>query len=130
MQISTRLLLSGFMSIFFITTGCAPVSTDIRGTITVPLHSSERLSSMTAQLIIKFRNNDFDPSQADFVNDLSRTANAALVYVRPMSGGAHVFRVENISNTAQLTEVIQRLSTRPDVLYAEQDSIMQHQTGK
>jgi len=85
---------------------------------------------MTAQLIIKFRNNDFDPSQADFVNDLSRTANAALVYVRPMSGGAHVFRVENISNTAQLTEVIQRLSTRPDVLYAEQDAIMQHQKMK
>jgi len=80
-----------------------------------------------AQLIIKFRNNVPEPSKIAFVQELSRDAQATLFYVRPMSGGAHVFRVDNISSAAQLAEVIQRLAKRPDVLYVEQDKIMQHQ---
>ncbi|HVO67201.1 MAG TPA: hypothetical protein VMT12_12010 [Syntrophales bacterium] len=84
----------------------------------------------SAQLIIKFRDHTLDPSRNDFVQGLSRDAKATLVYVRPMSGGAHVFRVENISDAAQIAEVIKRLSGRQDVLYVEQDTIMYRQQEK
>jgi hypothetical protein len=111
-------------------TCCAPASTDITGTITVQPRPAEQPLLMTSQLIIKFRDPGLDPSRSDFVQELSRTAHAALVYVRPMSGGAHVFRVENISNTTLSSEVIQRLSKRPDILNVEQDEIMHHQQMK
>ncbi len=84
----------------------------------------------SAQIIIKFRNHSLNPSRNDFVQGLSRDAKATLVYIRSMSGGAHVFRVENISDAVQLTEVIKRLSNRQDVLYVEQDTIMYHQQEK
>jgi hypothetical protein len=61
------------------------------------------------------------------VQELSRDAQTQIIYLRPMSGGAHVFRVMDISDNAQLTTVIQRLSKRPEILYVEQDRIMQHQ---
>jgi hypothetical protein len=79
------------------------------------------------QLIIKFRNVNFDPSQGDYLQKLSRDIKATLVYLRPMSGGAHVFRIMDISDNAQLTMVIRRLSERSEILYVEQDRIMQHQ---
>jgi hypothetical protein len=81
----------------------------------------------TAQIIIKFRNDALDPSRPDFIEELSRDASAKLVYIRPMSGGAHVFRAEDIAEFEQLNEVIQRLSKRPDILYVEHDAIMRHQ---
>jgi hypothetical protein len=93
-----------------------------------PQPSKQLLKS--AQIIIKFRHHGPDPSRNDFVQGLSRDAKATLVYIRSMSGGAHVFRVENISGAAQLTEVIKRLSNRQDVLYVEQDTIMYHQREK
>jgi hypothetical protein len=80
----------------------------------------------TAQIIIKFRNDALDPSRPDFIEGLSRDASAKLVYVRPMSGGSHVFRVKDITESEQLSKVIQRLSKRPDILYVEQDAMMQH----
>ena len=85
---------------------------------------------MSAQLIIKFRNSALDPSRDDFLQGLSRDAKAVLVYIRPMSGGAHVFHVENISDANELAEVIKRLSNRQDVLYVEQDTIMKRQQKK
>jgi hypothetical protein len=84
----------------------------------------------SAQIIIKFRNSSLDPPRNDFIQGLSRDAKATLVYIRPMSGGAHVFRVQNIFDTAQLTEIIKNLSNRQDVLYVEQDAIMYHQQEK
>jgi hypothetical protein len=79
------------------------------------------------QLIIKFRNADFDPSRIAYVQELSRDAQTQIIYLRPMSGGAHVFRVVNVSATTQLATIIQQLSKRPEILYVEQDRIMQHQ---
>lgn len=79
------------------------------------------------QLIIKFRNADFDPAQGDYLQKLSRDIKATLIYLRPMSGGAHVFSLANTSDTAQLATIIQQLSKRPEILYVEQDKIMKHQ---
>jgi len=80
-----------------------------------------------AQLIIKFRSVNFDPTQGDYLQKLSYDIKATLAYLRPMSGGAHVFRVMDISDNTQLTMVIRRLSERSEILYVEQDRIMQHQ---
>jgi hypothetical protein len=81
--------------------------------------------TMTAQLIIKFKDSKIDPTQVDFLKQLSRDANATLHYLRPMSGGAHVFSVGNIRDS--VSALIQRLSARPDILYAEPDNIIHHQ---
>ena len=126
MRISGRLLL-GLIGLIFIIS-CGATSNRNAADNIQPQLSVQKLR--TAHIIIKFRDDAIDPSRTDFVQGLAHDANAALVYVRPMSGGAHVFRVVNVSDTTQLTEVIQRLSKRPDVLYVEQDRIMRHQQGK
>lgn len=79
------------------------------------------------QLIIKFRNVNFDPAQGDYLQKLSRDIKATLIYLHPMSGGAHVFSLGNVSATTQLATIIQQLSKRPEILYVEQDKIMKHQ---
>lgn len=78
------------------------------------------------QIIIKFKDNVSDPSRAEFVKELSRAVKASLFYVRPMSGGAHVFRVETGDDTVNIEDIIKRLSKRPDVVYVEQDAVMIH----
>jgi len=83
-----------------------------------------------AQIIIKFKDNVVDPSRTEFVQEISHTAKATLSYFRPLSGGAHEFRVENIVNAAQTGKIIECLSRRHDVLYAEPDSMMVHQKNK
>lgn len=119
-----RLLLIGlFVVIFTVTCGLT-----LNRATANDIQQQRAMEKMrTAQIIIKFRNDALDPSRPDFTEGLSRDASAKLVYVRPMSGGAHVFRLEDITDSVQLTEVVQRLSRRPDILYVEQDAIMQHQ---
>jgi hypothetical protein len=121
MRVTGRLLLLGIVGLIFIC-GCTTEHTITR---------QPSLQQMrNTQLIIKFRNDGFDPSPAVFVQELSRHAHAELAYLRPLTGGAHVFRVENISDTARLAEIIQRLAQRADILYVEPDRIMQHQREK
>ena len=119
-----RLLFPWLLGLIFIAS-CSTTSTSIAGDNNKPQPPVAR--QKMAQLIIKFRKADFDPSQGDYLQKLSRDIKATLVYLRPMSGGAHVFRVVDISDNAQLTTVIQHLSARPEILYVEQDRIMQHQ---
>jgi len=80
-----------------------------------------------AQIIIKFKDNVPDPSRHEFVQEISSVAKVNLHYLRPMSGGAHVFRVENGGKSAQIGDIIKRLSKRPDIIYVEPDAIMTHQ---
>ncbi|GMQ89996.1 MAG: hypothetical protein BMS9Abin10_0336 [Gammaproteobacteria bacterium] len=79
------------------------------------------------RIIVKFNPVVTDPSAPAYVAALSRDAGATLVYLRPMSGGAHVFVVEGISSADDLTAVIKRLGQRSDVIYVEADRIMRHQ---
>ena len=83
----------------------------------------------TGQIIIKFRDAGVDPSGPHFLSELSRDAGATLVYVRPMSGGAHVLRQGNPSDGAELDRIIERLGKRRDVEYVEPDRRMRHMTG-
>jgi hypothetical protein len=96
---------------------------------TVELQQAHKKMAMI-QLIIKFRDTNLDPSKDVFVNQLSQDANATLVYVRPLSGGAHVFRIASMADKKQLAIIIQRLSRRTDIEYVEEDSIMVHQKIK
>lgn len=81
---------------------------------------------LAAQLIIKFKDAKTDPTQANFLKQLSRDAHAILHYLRPMSGGAHVFHVSS-ADEKELAVIIRRLSRRADIEYVEEDSIMVHQ---
>ena len=87
---------------------------------------SDQLSAQT-RIMIKFSSSILDPSAPAYVAGLSRDAGAALVYVRPMSGGTHVFVVEGMSSPDALTAAIKRLAQRSDVVYVEPDRIMRHQ---
>lgn len=121
-RLSGSLLLSGFLALAF-TANCAANQKDATEDNIQPQQSIKK----PAQIIIKFRNNVSDPSKPAFVQELSRYAQVSLFYIRPMSGGAHVFGVENISDTAQLTKVIQLLFQRQDVLYVQNDRMLRHQ---
>jgi hypothetical protein len=120
---STPFLLSTVKLLFIAMSWCL-LNSSIADYVHAQSHSKNNKSS---QLIIKFKDDVSDPSNADFVKALSRDAKYLLVYIRPMSGGAHVFRVVDFIDDSQLSEVIQRLLKRSDVTYAEQDRTMQHQ---
>lgn len=81
---------------------------------------------MSERFIIKFRDAKSDPARVEFMRGLSRDAGATLVYVRPLSGDAHVMRVERLLNAPDVAAVIERLSKRPDVEYAEPDVKLRH----
>ena len=79
-----------------------------------------------AQIIIKFRDPGLDPSQSHFLEEIGRRAGAALIYVRPMSGGAHVLRPQDPVDAAELDRIIGQLGKRTDVEYVEPDRPMKH----
>jgi hypothetical protein len=83
-------------------------------------------NTRTSRLIIKFRNSSPDAAKPEVAESLSATAGVRLVYVRAVSGGAHVFNLENTSGSALLAEIIMKLSARPDIMYVEEDRIMRH----
>ena len=124
MRVFGRLLLPWFLGLIFIVS-CVATSNSTAGGNIQPQPQAAR--QKMAQLIIKFRNADFDPSRMTYVQELSRDAQTQMIYLRPMSGGAHVFRLMDIFDNAQLTTIIRHLSKRPEILYVEQDRIMQHQ---
>ena len=81
------------------------------------------------QLIIKFSANVTKPARPELVKELSQEAGAPLVYIRPMSGGAHVFGISYPVNPAQMVALVRRLSARGDIVYVEQDQVLRHQSG-
>jgi len=83
-------------------------------------------NARTLGLTIKFREPGPDASKHEIAESLSATAGAKLVYVRAISGGAYVFHVEDGSDNAALAGIIMKLSTRPDIMYVEEDKIMRH----
>ena len=82
------------------------------------------------QIIIKFRDSRTDPSQSSLLDEIGRDSGARLVYVRPMSGGAHVLRTGSTVDGAELDRIIERLSKRQDVEYVEPDRPMRHMREK
>lgn len=87
---------------------------------------SSTAASLPTQIIIKFRDPRVDPSQPQLLDELGRDAGARIVHVRPMSGGAHVLRLESQADGAELDRIIERLAKRRDVEYVEPDRPMRH----
>ena len=46
------------------------------------------------------------------------------MYVRPMSGGAHVFELQNIRSLSMLDDAIKNLSKNAEIIYVEPDRKM------
>ena len=118
------LLLAGVMGAL---SACSPLRAQAGTDAASPQASTAAIPS--AQIIIKFRDPGLDPSRPQLLDEIGRDAGARLVYVRPMSGGAHVLRPENPVDGAELDRIIVRLGKRKDVEYAEPDRIMQHMRG-
>lgn len=77
------------------------------------------------QFIIKFRTAVDDPAQPAFVQQLSLDAGATLRFERTLGTGAHVYSLDGAPGRAEFVELLQRLQHRPDVLYVEEDRLVQ-----
>ena len=76
------------------------------------------------RVIVKFRDPAFDPTVGPYLAELSGEFNVTLVYVRPMSGGAHVLQVADANRHIDIDRVIEMMRKRDEVLYAERDRLM------
>ena len=74
-----------------------------------------------AQIIVKFKDANIQPASAALLNSLGETAQLKVRHVRPMSGGAQIYMLSGAVEEAALSQVMQRISARPDVEYAEID---------
>jgi len=84
-----------------------------------------RIKQMT-QVIIKFRDPALDPARQGYLDELTRDTGVTVAYVRPMSGGTHVLRIEGAVDAEQFQRVVNGLATRPEVEYAEPDRLLHH----
>jgi len=126
-------LISGLLSLFIcvsLLTTTTPAQAAGSGTLAEKQNQQQAENIRRAQIIIKFRDNITHPAEGNFIRQLSRYANAELTYLRPMSGGAHVFTVANVPDEEALKEIIKRLSQRPEIIYIQQDRIIRHQNNK
>ena len=87
-------------------------------------NTAAEITPTSERIIIKFAPSVSDPSAPIFVNQLAQDAGVALVYVRAMSGGAHVFELQNIRSPGMLDEAIKKLSKNAEIIYAEPDRKM------
>jgi len=102
-----------------------PGCTGVRAEMISPRTNQE---SPATQIILKFKDPVFDPSVGNYLRMLSNQTGANIIYVRPMSGDAHVLRIEGAGNGGGLRRVMDGISTRPEVEWVEQDRIMRHQS--
>ncbi len=111
-----------------VNTGCAPNAATAGSQTPKVNNDNTPVTVGTARIIVKFTEATSDPSGSDFIKKLSKDLKVSLHYLRPMlSGGAHVFIVEGLSDSNRLVDVIKRLSERSDVIYAEYDGVMHYQ---
>jgi hypothetical protein len=103
--------------------GCAGAGTPAADTTQ---HAESLRAMQMTQVIIKFRDPKLNPAEPGYLNELSRDVGVALVFVRPMSGGAYVLRVEGKVDNEQFQQVVHALAKRSDVEYAEPDRRVHH----
>lgn len=72
-----------------------------------------------AHIVVKFSVSVADPSHPAFVWALSRDVGVTLAYLFEKTHGIQVFRVNGLSQSAQLAVILQRLKNRKDVLSAK-----------
>jgi len=92
----------------------------------MPAAADSSRAMQTTQIIVKFRDPSLDPAQRGYLKELSRDIGVTLIYVRPMSGGAHVLGVEGAVDAEHFQRAVNALAKRPEVEYAEPDRRMYH----
>ncbi len=80
-----------------------------------------------AQIIVKFKDANTEPATAAILKSLSETAKLKIHHVRPMSGGAQIYRLSGSGDDAALDRALAQISARPDIEYAEMDRKLQPQ---
>ncbi len=85
----------------------------------------------TDQIILKYKTpptvgDVMHPASADEMQRLSEAAGVSLTYVREMSGDAQVLGLPSSLPLIEVQAIAERLSTLPEVAYAEPDAIMTH----
>lgn len=83
----------------------------------------------TAQIIVKFKG-EVPAADPGFLSALGRESGAGFEHLRPLSSGAHVYRVTGLRSDADLDRLIAALGRRADVEYAEPDRRMTIQTPR
>lgn len=76
------------------------------------------------RVIVKFNDPTLDPARQDYLKELARDTGVTLVYIRPMSGGAHVLQVEDAMDAGHFQRIVDRLAKKPGVEYVEADRRM------
>ena len=105
--------------------GCASAGTPAANESVQRVDLSQ--AKQMSQVIVKFRDPTLDPTRRDvLLKEIARDAGVRLTYVRPMSGGAHVLRVDGVMNADHLLRVVDRMTKAPEVEYAEPDRLMHH----
>lgn len=89
----------------------------------VPSDSPED-GSAPLRVIIAFTSDVRDPRDPALIGELSRVAGYELLYLRPMSGGAHVFSTSMSLPLRERKSAIERLAALPGVRYVEEDTLM------
>lgn len=102
--------------------GCASAGTPAVGAPTQ--HAAPSTSQQQTQVIVKFKDPTLDPNRQDYLRELAHGTGVALVYIRPMSGGAHVLQVDGAVDAGHFQRIVDELSKRPGVEYAEADRRM------
>ena len=105
--------------------GCASAGTPASNESVQGIDLSQ--TKQMSQVILKFRDPILDSARRDvLLKDIARDAGVRLTYVRPMSGGAHVLRVDGVMNADHLRRVVDSMTKTPEVEYAEPDRLMHH----
>lgn len=86
------------------------------------------LEKSVTQIILKYKDQGFDPSSGDYLRKLSLEIGTNIIYVRRMSGDSHVLRIEGMVNAEELRRAMDCVTVRPEVEWVEQDRLMRHQS--
>lgn len=81
----------------------------------------------SARIMVQFADANVEVERPAFAAQLADDSKVTVRYLRPMSGGAHVYLIDGIRDDAHLNAIIQSINRRSDVVYAEIDRKMKAQ---
>lgn len=92
--------------------------------VSAPVGDAATHVMLTQQLIVRFDDRRNEAAARASLDALGAYAGYALVYVRPMSGDAHVLRPAQKLDPAAFDALLLKLRTAPGVTYVEPDRVM------
>ncbi len=89
-----------------------------------PVDGASKHIVLTQQLILRFDDRRNEAAARASLDTLSEYAGQGLLYVRPMSGDAHVLRPVQPLDSAAFDALLLKLRSAPGVAYVEPDRLM------